>query len=143
MNKTSEYELTIIVPVYNEADNMEQIEKRLGAFLPHSLKRACVLMVDDGSTDDSLSLMRGICSRNRDFYHISFSRNNGLSAAMKAGIDFACSEWVGYIDADLQTDPEDFNLLLAKAGEYDMVTGKPKGFRLQEASVEDCQRFPP
>lgn len=140
MNKTSEYELTIIVPVYNEADNMAQIEKRLGAFLPHSLKRACVLMVDDGSTDDSLSLMRGICSRNRDFYHISFSRNNGLSAAMKAGIDLACSEWVGYIDADLQTDPEDFNLLLAKAGEYDMVTGiranrKDSGFKKLQSKI--------
>ena len=51
------------------------------------------------------------------------ARNGGLSAAMKAGIDVADSEYVGYIDADLQTTPEDFNLLLEHAGEYEMVMG--------------------
>lgn len=123
MNKTADYQFTIIVPVFNEEDNMSAIEQRLGAFIPNSLKKACVLMVDDGSSDNSLEKMREICSRNPDFFYIAFDRNQGLSAAIKAGIDTACSEWIGYIDADLQTDPDDFNLLLAKAGEFDMVTG--------------------
>lgn len=123
MNPTSQYELTIIVPVYNEADNMGAIEKRLSAFLPHALKRACVLMVDDGSTDGSLELMRGICRRNPDFHYISLKKNSGLSAALKAGIDATCSPLVGYIDADLQTDPEDFNLLLAHSGPYALSMG--------------------
>ena len=53
-----------------------------------------------------------VCARNKDFYYISFVKNAGLSAAIKAGFDYTCSEFVGYMDADLQTTPEDFNLLL-------------------------------
>ena len=61
--------------------------------------------------------------RNNDFYYIFFERNCGLSAAVKAGIDCARSPYVGYIDADLQTVPEDFNLLLEYAGSYELVMG--------------------
>lgn len=123
MNKTDAYGLTVIVPVYNEKDNMEALESRLGGWLPTSPVKACVLMVDDGSTDGSLEAIRDICRRNPDFYYISFAANCGLSAAIKAGIDHAESEWVGYIDADLQTDPQDFNLLLRYIADNDLVMG--------------------
>lgn len=112
MNSTTNYKLTIIVPVYNEEDNVDALEKRLSAYLPHALMKACVLFVNDGSKDRSLTLIKELCQRNDYFYYISLGKNSGLSAAMKAGIDVAESEYVGYIDADLQTDPEDFNLLL-------------------------------
>lgn len=112
MNSTANYKLTIIVPVYNEEDNVDALEKRLSTYLPHALMKACVLFVNDGSKDRSLTLIKESCQRNDDFYYISLGKNSGLSAAMKAGIDVAESEYVGYIDADLQTDPEDFNLLL-------------------------------
>lgn len=112
MNSTTNYKLTIIVPVYNEEDNVDALEKRLSTYLPHALMKACVLFVNDGSKDRSLTLIKESCQRNGDFYYISLGKNSGLSAAMKAGIDVAESEYVGYIDADLQTDPEDFNLLL-------------------------------
>ncbi|MCD8073052.1 MAG: glycosyltransferase family 2 protein, partial [Alistipes sp.] len=65
----------------------------------------------------------GVCSRNPDMYYISLGKNCGLSAAMKAGIDNTFSELLGYIDADLQTDPEDFNLLLEHTGDYPLVMG--------------------
>ena len=112
MNNTSKYKLTIIVPVYNEEDNISALEEKLGAYLPKALVSACVLFVNDGSADSSLDGIKKICSRNSDFYYISLEYNSGLSAAMKAGIDTAMSEYVGYIDADLQTAPDDFNLLL-------------------------------
>jgi len=51
------------------------------------------------------------------------AKNCGLSAAMKAGIDYTCSRLVGYIDADLQTTPEDFNLLLEYTDDYELVMG--------------------
>ena len=54
---------------------------------------------------------------------MSFKKNSGLSAAIKAGFDYTNTSLVGYIDADLQTDPEDFNLLLNKISDYDLVTG--------------------
>lgn len=123
MNKSADYKLTIIVPVYNEEGNILRLEQELASFLKTSRISSCVLFVNDGSTDASGQLIREVCERNAGFFHIRLARNGGLSAAMKAGIDVADSEYVGYIDADLQTTPEDFNLLLEYAGEYEMVMG--------------------
>lgn len=122
-NKTADYDFTIVVPVYNEEDNMAMAEDKLKTYLQHASKKSCVLFVNDGSTDNSLSRIMGICSNNPDFYYLSFERNCGLSAAIKAGIDFTQSPLVGYINADLQTDPEDFELLLEHAGQYPLVIG--------------------
>lgn len=123
MNKTGEYRFTIIIPVFNEEDNIRALEERMAAFLPVCREKACVLFVDDGSRDGSLARIREACARNADFFYISFDRNAGLSAALKAGIDYTESEYLGYMDADLQTAPEDFNLLLERIGDCSMVTG--------------------
>lgn len=123
MNRTGEYRFTIVVPLYNEEDNVYSLEKALSDFIPKSLYSTCVLFVNDGSTDRSLDRIREICSRNEHFHYIGFVKNAGLSAAIKAGFDYACSEYVGYIDADLQTVPEDFNLLLADIESCSMVIG--------------------
>lgn len=140
MNKTSRYQLTIIVPVYNEEDNISTLEEKLGAYLSHSTYKACVLFVNDGSSDGSLAGIKAICHRNPDFYYLSFARNKGLSAAIKAGIDETESVYVGYIDADLQTDPEDFDSLLAHIKQYTLVTGiranrKDSGFKKLQSRI--------
>ena len=122
-NKTGNYSFTIIVPVYNEEDNIYTLEEKLRQFLPGSILPACVLFVNDGSKDDSLQRIHEICARNTPFFYISLKENGGLSAALKAGIDQTFSDYVGYMDADLQTDPEDFNLLLQDISDYEMVTG--------------------
>ncbi|MCC8019515.1 MAG: glycosyltransferase [Rikenellaceae bacterium] len=123
MNSTAQYEFTVIVPVYDEKDNIERLEKELGKFLREAPVKSCVLFVDDGSKDGSGDLLRGVCGRNPDMFCIRLGRNRGLSAAMKAGIDHTYSEYLGYIDADLQTDPEDFALLLEHAADYPLVMG--------------------
>lgn len=123
MNKSVHYKLTIIVPVYNEEGNILRLEKELASFLQISKLSSCVLFVNDGSTDTSEQLIQEACARNAAFFHIRLAKNGGLSAAMKAGIDVAYSEYVGYIDADLQTTPEDFNLLLEHVDRYEMVMG--------------------
>ncbi len=123
MNKTAQYRFTIVVPVYNEEDNMQALEERLSAYLPTALYPTCVLFVNDGSKDDSLVRIKEICSRQKDFYYLDFQKNCGLSAAIKAGIDYTESDYVGYIDADLQTTPEDFNLLLKDIQVYQLVMG--------------------
>ncbi|SHI38476.1 Glycosyltransferase involved in cell wall bisynthesis [Mesonia phycicola] len=117
------YDFTIIIPLYNEEENLLRVEKELSKFLTTSIKKSCVLFVDDGSTDNSLPLVEEICKRQEAFHFISFEKNQGLSAAIKAGFDYAETPLIGYIDADLQTDPEDFNLLLEKIGPFDLVTG--------------------
>lgn len=123
MNETASYRFTIVVPVYNEEDNMEALERALTGFLPQSIYSACVLFVDDCSTDHSRERMADICRRNKDFFYISLGKNCGLSGAMKAGIDAVESDFVGYMDADLQTTPDDFNLLLADIEHYELVMG--------------------
>ena len=124
MNPTASYAFTIIVPLFDERDNLERLAESLSAFLANSaVQPACVLLVDDGSTDGSGALVEDLCRRQPDFFFLRFSRNRGLSAALKAGFDACRSPLCGYIDADLQTDPEDFNLLLPYADQYAMVTG--------------------
>ncbi|MGN1211532.1 MAG: glycosyltransferase family 2 protein [Candidatus Cryptobacteroides sp.] len=123
MNRTSNYDFTIIVPVFNEQDNMPELEKRLGEYVGRCPKKACVLFVDDGSYDSSLECIREACGRNPDFLYIRLGDNSGLSTALKAGIDNVFSPYLGYIDADLQTSPEDFDLLLESIGDKDMAMG--------------------
>lgn len=117
------YQFTIIVPVYNEEKNLERVERELLAYFDIAPIPTSILFVNDGSTDDSQIFIEDICRRNIAFNFISFKKNKGLSAAIKAGFDHVDSELVGYIDSDLQTSPEDFNLLLAHIGEYDLVSG--------------------
>ena len=112
MNQTRNYEFTIIVPVFNEEACMEPLVKELSDYLPQAACKTCVLFVNDGSSDSSLEKIQNACKANPDFFYLSYKRNSGKSAALKAGFDYACSRYIGYIDADLQTDPEDFDRLL-------------------------------
>lgn len=123
MNKTSDYELTIIVPIYNEEDNIDRLEKELSSYLHKSSVKSCILFVNDGSKDNSKALIEKICQQNGSFFYINFAANRGLSAAIKAGIDTAESSFIGYIDADLQTSPEDFELLLPYRNDFGLVMG--------------------
>ncbi len=118
-----DYKFTIIVPVYNEEENMERVEKELLLYSKIATVSTCILFVNDGSKDKSQELIEDICLRNINFNYISFEKNRGLSAAIKAGFDYTKTQLVGYIDSDLQTTPEDFNLLLEHIGKYDLVTG--------------------
>jgi glycosyltransferase involved in cell wall biosynthesis len=117
------YQFTIIVPVYNEEDNLGRVEKELLAYTKIASLPTKILFVNDGSKDNSQQLIEAICNKYHNFAFISFKENKGLSAAIKAGFDFTDTELVGYIDSDLQTSPEDFNLLLKHIKDYDLVTG--------------------
>lgn len=117
------FQLTIIIPVYNEEDNLDRLHQEMKQFLTISKKKAKILFINDGSKDNSQSIIEKICTNTEEFTFISFEKNTGLSAAIKAGFDYADTPWVGYIDADLQTAPEDFNILMEYTGEFDLVTG--------------------
>lgn len=118
-----DFELTIIIPVYNEVDNLERVYHEFNKFIDCARKKTKVLFVNDGSSDESLKKIKEICARSSSFYYCSFNRNYGLSAAIKAGFDYSDTVWTGYIDADLQTTPQDFNILLEYTEDYDLVTG--------------------
>lgn len=117
------YQFTIVVPVYNEEDNLLRVETELLAYTKIATRTTKILFVNDGSKDKSQQIIEDICTRNPEFSFISFKDNRGLSAAIKAGFDYTETELVGYIDSDLQTAPNDFNLLLEHIGPNDLVTG--------------------
>jgi len=123
-NKTARYEFTIVVPLFNEEENIFALEEKLSEFVSQSLSlRACVLFVNDCSVDRSKVRIVEVCNRQKHFYYLDLAKNRGLSAALKAGIDSTYSAYVGYIDADLQTIPEDFNLLIPYIKDFEMVMG--------------------
>lgn len=118
-----EYDLTVIIPVFNEEENLERVKNEMESFLKLAKKKSKVLFVNDGSQDNSLLIIKKICNETQGFTFISFDKNYGLSPAIKAGFDFADTKLVGYIDADLQTSPMDFNILLKYTDEFQLVTG--------------------
>ncbi len=119
---THNKKMTIIVPVYNEIDNLERIEKTFIDYLQQSPTASKVLFVDDGSTDGSMDAIIEICKQ-PEFDYLKFNKNYGLSSAIKAGIDYCDTELIGYIDADLQTTPFDFDILLKEIDGHDAVIG--------------------
>lgn len=117
------YNLTVIIPVYNEAENLQRVADEFNAYIEKSKHTIKLLFVNDGSKDESLSIIRGLCEDNQAFDYINFKQNCGLSAAIKAGFDHVETELTGYIDSDLQTHPEDFELLLEHIDTNELVTG--------------------
>ena len=109
------YQFTIVVPVYNEEDNLIRVQQELSKYIENATKKTKILFVNDGSKDKSQDLIENICNENPDFNFIEFEKNCGLSAAITAGFNNTDTALVGYIDSDLQTAPEDFNLLLEKS----------------------------
>jgi len=118
-----DHKLTVVIPVYNEEDNLLRVEQEFLAYFKIASLATKVLFVNDGSSDNSQVLIEDICERSEQFEYIAFVQNAGLSAAIKAGFDYTETSLVGYIDADLQTTPEDFNTLLSEMADCALVTG--------------------
>jgi glycosyltransferase involved in cell wall biosynthesis len=117
-------ELSIVVPIYNEQENLAALYERIvNALEPSGLSYELIL-VDDGSADASFSVLTGIAARDARVKVIRFRRNFGQTAAMAAGFDAATGRVIVPMDGDLQNDPADIPRLLAKLDEgYDVVSG--------------------
>ncbi|MDZ7841089.1 MAG: glycosyltransferase family 2 protein [Gammaproteobacteria bacterium] len=117
-------EISVVVPVYNEVDNVERLYDEIDRSLRALERPYEVLFVDDGSSDGSLDKLRRIRESDETVKLISFRKNFGQTAALSAGFDHAEGEVVITLDADLQNDPADIPLLLKKIDEgYDLVSG--------------------
>jgi glycosyltransferase involved in cell wall biosynthesis len=116
--------ISVIVPAKNEAKNLPILIARLLATMRGLGQPFEVIVVNDGSTDDSLSILRALAAINPEVRAIDLARNYGQTAAMMAGFDHATGNIIVPIDADLQNDPADIPRLLAKLAEgYDVVSG--------------------
>ncbi len=117
-------QLSVIAPVYNEAPNIEPLVQELLAVLRPIGKRFEIILVDDGSLDDTPKVLRRLKESVPELKVIFFRRNFGQSAAMTAGFDHAKGDIIISMDSDLQNDPRDIPRLIAKIEEgYDLVSG--------------------
>jgi glycosyltransferase involved in cell wall biosynthesis len=117
-------ELSVFLPVYNEQDNIDQLNERLTHALESLDRTYEVIYIDDGSTDSSMAKLRQIATGDTRVRVVSLRRNYGQTAAMSAGIDHALGKILIPMDADLQNDPADIGRLLEKLDEgYDVVSG--------------------
>ncbi len=116
--------LSIVVPVYNEAENLLLLQETITLALAATRYNYEIVYVDDGSHDSSFQLLQKLASHNSQVHVVQFTRNYGQTAAIAAGIDHAQGDIVIFMDADLQNDPCDIPMLLAKLEEgYDVVSG--------------------
>lgn len=117
-------DLTVLVPVYNEADNLAPLLEKLEADLMPLGLRAEILVVDDGSTDGTLERLHALKARHRALRAISFRRNYGKSAALSVGFRESRGRAIITMDGDLQDDSAEIGPLLRKLDEgFDLVSG--------------------
>ncbi|MBM3293354.1 MAG: glycosyltransferase family 2 protein [Candidatus Aminicenantes bacterium] len=116
--------LSLVVPFYNEAENVEEMHRRLRAVLDRLGKTFEIIYVDDGSTDRTYDLLKAIYDRDPAVRVVKLRRNFGQTAGLQAGFDHARGEVIISMDGDLQHDPEEIPQFLAKIDEgYDIVSG--------------------
>ncbi len=116
-------DLSVVIPVYNEEDNLRPLWEELREVLEGTGRTYEVIFVHDGSTDRSFSVLRELARGDPHIKVLKFKRNCGQTAAFDAGFRMARGEVVITMDADLQNDPKDIPRLLEKIGEYDLVCG--------------------
>jgi glycosyltransferase involved in cell wall biosynthesis len=123
-NSETNPEISVIVPVYNEAPNIEPLVMHLLESLKSIGRSFEIILVDDGSTDGSHDILKTLQSRTLELRGVIFRRNFGQSAAMTAGFDHARGEIIVSMDGDLQNDPKDISRLISKLEQgYDIVNG--------------------
>ncbi|MDW7772700.1 MAG: glycosyltransferase family 2 protein [Desulfobulbaceae bacterium] len=117
-------DLSVIVPLLNEEDNIDILYTELTRVLNDLSLQYEIVMVDDGSTDNSLEILRNLQQADPHLVIVSLRKNFGQTAAMSAGFDIATGNLIVAMDADLQNDPADIPVLLRKIDEgFDVVTG--------------------
>jgi glycosyltransferase involved in cell wall biosynthesis len=121
--------LTVVVPCLNEGPNVHRAYTEITTALKEfdSLE---ILLVDDGSTDDTLARIKALASADRRVRYLSLTRNFGLEAAQAAGFAYASQPWIAQLECDLQNPPSEIPKLLDVAAEgYEVVFGIRAGRR--------------
>ena len=123
MTKPERPTLSIVIPIFNEEENVPILAEEIRAALnPHGIRYE-VIAVDDGSTDGSWSRLESVRAADPRWVLVALRRNFGQTAALSAGFDHARGDVIVPLDGDLQNDPADIPRLLALAKDYDIVSG--------------------
>jgi glycosyltransferase involved in cell wall biosynthesis len=119
-----EFDVTVVVPIYNEYESLPKLLETIATVLQTEHLRYEIVCVDDGSTDGSTQLLKQLAQSRTDLRAVILRRNYGQTAAMAAGFSHARGRAIVTLDGDLQNDPADIPILLARLEEgYDLVSG--------------------
>lgn len=130
--------ISIVLPVYNEEEGIQETIKRLSAFIDSRQEVFEIVFVDDGSIDKSVDIIQSTIEQDNRFRLVCFSRNFGHQIAITAGIRYATGDAIVVMDADLQDPPEVVGDMIDKWHEgYDVVYGK----RLQREGETIFKKF--
>jgi glycosyltransferase involved in cell wall biosynthesis len=114
-------ELSLILPVYNEGKVIRTVLTDVIAFLEETVPVYEIIVVDDGSRDDSFAIVREIAQGNRKVLPLRHEKNKGYGCALRSGFQAASLGYVFFMDADGQFTIEDLNLVMPFISDYDMV----------------------
>ncbi|NET64580.1 MAG: glycosyltransferase family 2 protein [Moorea sp. SIO1G6] len=127
-------DVSVVVPIYNEVESLPHLIHAIASTLTDTKLTYELICVDDGSTDGSTQLLKEQVLSRPDLRGVILRRNYGQTAAMAAGFNYARGRAIVTLDGDLQNDPADIPMLLAKLEEgYDLVSGWRK--KRQDAAV--------
>ena len=116
--------LSIIIPVLNEEESLDELYRQIRAVCNQEQIEHEVLLIDDGSTDQSWEKIRELSAAHPEVRGIRFRRNFGKAAALTAGMQNSRGDWILMMDADLQDDPAEIPRFLEKSREgFDVVNG--------------------
>ena len=123
--KQKPVDISIVIPVYKEEENLKELHARLSNVLHAITENYELIFVDDGSTDNSFAMLKGINREDKKVKVVRLRRNFGQSAAISAGFDFSKGDVIITMDGDLQNEPGDIPKLLdeLEKGDYDVVCG--------------------
>lgn len=115
---------SVVIPLYNEQDNVRELVDRLVPVLETTRKPFEIVFVDDGSRDETAAMVRAASGTDPRVKLVRFAKNYGQEAAVQAGILHASGRWIVQMDGDLQNPPEEMTKLFAKRDEgFEIVYG--------------------
>lgn len=117
-------QLSVVLPCYNEETNIEAAVRDVDAWRKRSGQEAQIIVVNDGSKDRSLEVLRKLEKEIPDMTIVDRPKNGGYGMAVRDGCDAATTEWIAYMDSDGQFKAQDLDLLLARSGGQQFVTGR-------------------
>ncbi len=123
MENFADIEISVVIPVYNEEENLPILIPKLVEVLKGLERSYEIILVDDGSSDESRRVLREMTLRYLSLRVLCFRLNRGLSAALLAGMREARGGIIVTLDSDLQNDPADIPRLVGYLDRYDMATG--------------------
>lgn len=116
-------EISVVIPVFNEEENLPLLIPSLADVLKSLNKNFEIILIDDGSIDNSFNIIKDLCKKYIEVRYIKFRTNAGQTAAFDAGFKNSMGDIIITLDSDLQNDPNDIPKMMSYIKDYDVICG--------------------